>query len=126
MMNQSIVRHYLEPTKRAPRIYSEENQENWLECLMRIIDVGDTIPVVGSTASEKLSKTLWGGKGKVRQRCKKLATTSMNVCSLKMFLFSRKDATRVYSCATSGSGASHWPRTSNQRPAVSSWVSALW
>lgn len=57
------MRHYLEPTKRAPRTYSENYNEDWLECLMKIIDVGDAMPVVGSTAADELCTSLWGMKG---------------------------------------------------------------
>ena len=65
--SNELVRHYLEPTKRAPRIYSEEYNEDWLECLMKITDVGDAAPVVGNIMANELCKSLWGTKGLLSQ-----------------------------------------------------------
>ena len=61
--SDELVRHYLEPTKRAPRTYSEDYHEDWLECLMKITNVGKAVPVVGSASSDELCNSLWGRKG---------------------------------------------------------------
>ncbi len=61
--SNELVRHYLYPEKRAPRIYSEEYNDDWLECLMKITDVGDAVPVVGSPEADTLCESLWGTKG---------------------------------------------------------------
>ena len=57
---QEIVRHWLEPTKRAPRVFSGDVEEGWSECLMRITSVGNVVPVV---QSDELCQALWGNKG---------------------------------------------------------------
>jgi len=57
---KEIVRHWLEPTKRAPKVYSEVSEEGWLECLLRITSVGNVVPIV---QSDDLCQKLWGNKG---------------------------------------------------------------
>ena len=65
--SQSIVRHYLEQSKRSPRLFVPtpdlDKKSSWLECLMKISKVGDTYPVIGNTASSTLSKALWSSEG---------------------------------------------------------------
>lgn len=58
----TIVRHYLEPSIKAPRTFSttQDDDSTWLECLMRICDVGTAFPVLGSPPSAKLCERLWG------------------------------------------------------------------
>lgn len=65
--DNTLVRHYLEPGERAPKIYSADYSDGWLECLMRITDVGNAVPVIGSTASDQLCSSLWGDKGECCQ-----------------------------------------------------------
>ena len=57
-----IIRHYLEPSIRAPKNYEKtQREENWLESLLRIRSVGKVYPIVGSRHAERLSEHLWPG-----------------------------------------------------------------
>ena len=61
----TVVRHYLEPSIRAPKRFAPSNPDNnstWLECLLRVVDVKYMVPTVGSRASERLADSLWDGK----------------------------------------------------------------
>jgi 23S rRNA-/tRNA-specific pseudouridylate synthase len=56
----SIVRHYLEPSFKAPRVFSSKFHKDWLECMLRIKQTGNAIPLIGDEASETLVRKLWG------------------------------------------------------------------
>ena len=61
----TVVRHYLEPSIRAPKRFAPSNPNNnstWLKCLLRVVDVKYIVPTVGSRASERLADALWDGK----------------------------------------------------------------
>jgi phosphohistidine phosphatase len=58
--SDSLVRHYLEPSFKAPRVFSSKYHEDWLECLLRIKKIGNLIPLIGDDASAKLVTKLWG------------------------------------------------------------------
>lgn len=57
----TIMRHYLEPSIRAPKHFSPVKPENdtWAECLLRLTDVGDIYPLVGSQEGQELARVLW-------------------------------------------------------------------
>jgi 23S rRNA-/tRNA-specific pseudouridylate synthase len=78
--NGTVIRHYLEPSIRAPKTYvkeppsMEENQEAWLESLLRIKEVGPIYRVVGNTVSEQLANRLWDMEDKVYEIWKDCTT----------------------------------------------------
>jgi len=47
-----LIRHYLQPSERAPKLFSETFTESWLECLLTIHQVKEMIPLDSS-------QTLW-------------------------------------------------------------------
>ena len=67
-----IMKHYLEPSIRAPKRFVEtlptdvdtDNVEAWAECLLRITNVTAVCTVVGNEPSDTLAKSLWGEYGK--------------------------------------------------------------
>jgi len=63
--NRSIIRHYLEPSFKVPRTFSlsQNSKSTWLECLLKVDDVGTPYPVVGSQSSSQLCQRLWGNIG---------------------------------------------------------------
>lgn len=71
--NRTLIRHYLEPSFKVPRTFSTSQHidSTWLECLMRICDVGEPFPVLGSTSSSKLCERLWGSTGEFEFRDRK-------------------------------------------------------
>ena len=64
--DNTIVRHYLEPSLKAPRTFATTQDSNSTrsECLMKICDVGTPFPVVGSKSSKRLCERLWGNISK--------------------------------------------------------------
>ena len=59
------MRHYLEPSIRAPKHFAATpGNDTWVECLLRITNVGPTCPLVGSDAGRDLAAALWSDKGK--------------------------------------------------------------
>jgi hypothetical protein len=63
--SKAIIRHYLEPSIRAPKTFlSAPRDDSWQECLLRITHVGDVCPIIGSDASLALSRSLWIDDGK--------------------------------------------------------------
>ena len=61
----TVVRHYLEPSIRAPKRFASSNPDNnstWLECLLRVVDVKYMVPTIGTRASERLADALWDGR----------------------------------------------------------------
>ncbi|CAB9496187.1 Sex-regulated protein janus-B [Seminavis robusta] len=76
--DQTIIRHYLEPSVRAPKrfyaslpanatttITSGKTEAGWAECLMRIHKVGDVCALRGNAASDDLAKSLWSSAKEV-------------------------------------------------------------
>ena len=65
-----IMKHYLEPSIRAPKRFVKtvpkdaDNFESWAECLLKVTNVTNVCTVVGNGASEALAKSLWGEYGK--------------------------------------------------------------
>ena len=64
--DNTIIRHYLEPSLGAPKTFvtTQDGNSTRSECLMKICDVGTPFPVVGSTSSKKLCERLWGSISK--------------------------------------------------------------
>jgi 23S rRNA-/tRNA-specific pseudouridylate synthase len=67
------MRHYLEPSVRAPKRFSAEREaDDWAECLLRIVNVGRPCALVGSAAGQNLAEQLWrnedGGGNNERSR----------------------------------------------------------
>ncbi|KAL9183116.1 hypothetical protein ACHAXT_004903 [Thalassiosira profunda] len=62
----TVMKHFLEPSIRAPKRFDEtvpddaENPSSWAECLLRITSVAEVCTVVGNAPSEQLATALWG------------------------------------------------------------------
>ena len=66
----STVRHWLEPSIKAPKTFAAvRGDSSWAECLLKVRQVGDAFPVVGSMAATKLSNALWEEKGSKPPEC---------------------------------------------------------
>jgi len=66
----STVRHWLEPSIKAPKTFAAvRGNSSWAECLLKVRQVGDAFPVVGSEAAIKLSNALWEEKGSKPPEC---------------------------------------------------------
>jgi hypothetical protein len=67
----TILRHFLEPSIRAPKRFAStvpndaEDPESWAECLLRITRVGGACSVTSdSPPSDALARSLWGDHGR--------------------------------------------------------------
>jgi 23S rRNA-/tRNA-specific pseudouridylate synthase len=74
-----IIRHYLEPSVRAPKRFvaslppnaktttstTDRNEAGWAECLLRIVKVGDICALRGNPSSEKLARALWSSSQEI-------------------------------------------------------------
>jgi 23S rRNA-/tRNA-specific pseudouridylate synthase len=57
---QTTIRHYLEPSVRAPKRFEPlAEDDSWLECLLQIKQVTNVYPLIGSSAATHLSEALW-------------------------------------------------------------------
>lgn len=66
----STVRHWLEPSIRAPKTFTAvRGDSSWAECLLKVRQVGDAFPVVGCEAATKLSNALWEEEGSKPPEC---------------------------------------------------------
>lgn len=64
--DKKVMRHYLEPSIRAPkRFVDNQVNDTFAECLLRLTDLGELCPLVGSDAGQELAKALWNGDGKL-------------------------------------------------------------
>ena len=65
-----IMRHYLEPSIRAPKRFvatvpdGVDNADSWAECLLKITNISEVCTVVGNAPSNNLATALWGDYGK--------------------------------------------------------------
>ena len=67
---RSTVRHWLEPSIRAPKTFAAvQGDSSWAECILKVKQVGDAFPVVGSEAANKLSRALWEEEGSKPREC---------------------------------------------------------
>jgi len=66
----TIIKHFLEPSIRAPKHFVEsvpqdaDNPESWSECLLKITNITNVCTVVGNDPSDALATDLWGEFGK--------------------------------------------------------------
>jgi len=60
--SNTTIRHYLELSKGAPKKFSSspDKDSTWLECWMKICNVGSPYPVTDGPEAEKLCEKLWG------------------------------------------------------------------
>jgi hypothetical protein len=81
--NNKTMRHFLEPSIRAPKRFlseqpqtaapgddenEDENGKNaWLECLLKIRSVGQVCPLVGNRVGENLGRKLWSEQEKMQE-----------------------------------------------------------
>lgn len=64
VQEQRLMRHYLEPSLRAPKHFSSKPEnDTWSECLLRLVNVGEVCPLVGSQAGKELARALWKHDG---------------------------------------------------------------
>lgn len=57
---QRLMRHYLEPSIRAPKHFSvTPANDAWSECLLRLTNVGEVCPLPGTQAGKELALALW-------------------------------------------------------------------
>lgn len=57
-LQNTTIRHYLEPSERAPkRFEAEARDDSWLECRLRITDVSPIYPI--PNAEHPLAQSLW-------------------------------------------------------------------
>jgi hypothetical protein len=62
---QRLMRHYLEPSIRAPKRFSATPaNDTWSECLLRLVNVGEVCPLAGTQAGKQLALALWKHEGK--------------------------------------------------------------
>lgn len=67
---QIIVRHYLEPSIRAPKRFAvSPGNETWAECLLRITNVGEVCRLTGDPGSRQLALKLWGEMERIPPDC---------------------------------------------------------
>jgi 23S rRNA-/tRNA-specific pseudouridylate synthase len=60
---QTVIRHYLEPSIRAPKRFEPlAEDDSWLECLLEIKQVANVYPLIGNSAATGLSKALWANE----------------------------------------------------------------
>lgn len=57
--NNHVMRHYLEPSIRAPKRFVAEPQEGWAEALLKVRNVGPLCAIVGNVPGETLASELW-------------------------------------------------------------------
>jgi 23S rRNA-/tRNA-specific pseudouridylate synthase len=68
--DQTLLRHYLEPSIRAPKRFATiPGNETWAECLLRVTRVGEPCALVGSKAAEDLAAALWNKREAVPSQC---------------------------------------------------------
>ena len=84
LRDYGIMRHYLEPSIRAPKRFLADiphyaESAAWAECLLKITRIGRVCTVVGNAPSETLSDNLWGGKHGRPKGC-------IGVCELEIEL----------------------------------------
>jgi len=65
----SIMKHFLEPSIRAPKRFvatvpDDVDNSKWAECLLKITKISEVCTVVGNAPSDTLAKALWGDFGK--------------------------------------------------------------
>eukprot|EP00571_Detonula_confervacea_P002182 CAMPEP_0172326848 /NCGR_PEP_ID=MMETSP1058-20130122/57755_1 /TAXON_ID=83371 /ORGANISM="Detonula confervacea, Strain CCMP 353" /LENGTH=829 /DNA_ID=CAMNT_0013043737 /DNA_START=140 /DNA_END=2629 /DNA_ORIENTATION=- len=66
----TIMKHFLEPSIRAPKRFvptvpdDVDNAESWAECLLKITNIAEVCTVVGNAPSNALAKSLFGEYGK--------------------------------------------------------------
>eukprot|EP00984_Skeletonema_dohrnii_P008104 scaffold2969_cov129-Skeletonema_dohrnii-CCMP3373.AAC.4 len=66
----TIIKHFLEPSIRAPKRFVErvpedtDNPESWAECLLKITNITNICTVVGNDPSDALATDLWGDFGR--------------------------------------------------------------
>ena len=68
---QTLVRHYLEPSIRAPKrfVATVPGNDTWAECLLRVTRIGEACALVGSKAAEDLAVALWNNPEAVPSHC---------------------------------------------------------
>ena len=64
------IRHYLEPSVRAPKNFAATPEnDTWAECLLRLTNVSQVFPLVGSVAAKELALSLWSDNDLIPLNC---------------------------------------------------------
>ena len=59
--NNEVITHYLAPSIRAPKLFSSiPGNSTWVECLLKLVNVGAGIPIRGSSFEIAVATSLWG------------------------------------------------------------------
>ena len=97
---KTVIRHYLEPSMKAPRTFSatQDNDSTWLECLMRVSHVGTAFPVLGGMSSGKLCERLWGNIGTSFHRFTFTMFKARRMTFLIILIFSSRPETERMCC----------------------------
>jgi 23S rRNA-/tRNA-specific pseudouridylate synthase len=70
---EKILRHYLEPSIRAPKRFVEkvpdDAEGNWPECLLKIRSAGNVYALIGNQAGRDLGHALWTSEERVPINC---------------------------------------------------------
>lgn len=67
---QQVIRHYLEPSIRAPKNFvATPGNDTWAECLLRLTNISQVYPLVGSVAAKELALSLWSGDDSIPPNC---------------------------------------------------------
>jgi hypothetical protein len=78
-----VVRHYLEPSIRAPKRFVETppvvTDAAWPECLLRIRNVGSICALIGNTPGKKLSEALWQAEDALPDHCQAVAEVEIEL-----------------------------------------------
>jgi len=65
-----VMRHYLEPSVRAPKRFAANAEaEDWAECLLKIKKVGDVCALVGNAPGRALAAALWDSPVNIPSQC---------------------------------------------------------
>ena len=70
LTSYDILRHYLEPSIRAPKNFAPIHvDKSWAESLLRVTYVGEPIPLLGSRPAQQLCSHLWESSDAVPPNC---------------------------------------------------------
>lgn len=70
LTSYNILRHYLEPSMRAPKNFARiQGDKSWAESLLRLTYVGEPFPLFGSLPAQQLRSHLWESGDSVPVNC---------------------------------------------------------
>ena len=83
-----VLRHYLEPSIRAPKRFVSElpKDTNWPECLLKVRKVGPACALVGNQAGNSLATALWNTDASAIQSSERIPANCQAVMELEIEL----------------------------------------